>query len=115
MTKIIAALTSALAFVFGSRETIKALKQQVADRDKTIADLLAAHAADDADDASLEAAAVAAREAQAKAEAELKAITDANAEAEAKADELAQALSADPEVPIIVSQDGTVTPQEPAA
>jgi len=111
MQKILAALTTAIAFVFSTRGTIAALKQQIADRDKTIADLLAALEAENADDAALEAAAEAARAAQTKAEADLAAILQANAEATLKADELLAAISADPSIPITVDPDGTVEAQ----
>ncbi len=110
MNKILTVLTAALSFVFGSRETVAALKIEIANRDQIITDLRAAVEVGNADDASLEAAALAAREAQAKAESDLAAVLAANTEAEAKADELAAAISADPTIPLTVAADGTVTP-----
>lgn len=108
MQNIIAALTAAIAFVFSSRATIAALKQQIADRDKIIDELHAAVVADQADDASLEQAATDAKAAQKKAEDALAEINGQIESGNTKADELAAAITADPEIPISVNADGTV-------
>lgn len=126
MQKILAALTAALAFVFGNKTNIAALKQQIADRDTVIAeqntrieDLLKVVEDDKTDDAALEAAAATAREGQAAAEtrtAELEAahtaLTAEITTAEEKAAELAASISADSSIPITVDPGtGAVTPQ----
>ena len=72
--KVIDALVAALEFVLGSKANVVALKKEVADRDKIIADLQAAIEAENAE------------------------IAVANE----KADALAAQITADPEVPVVV-------------
>jgi hypothetical protein len=124
MQRILAALTAALAFVFGSRENIAGLKTQIADRDAiittqnaTIADLHtqldAAVAGDAADAAALQASKDAQAQSLAAQQAAETALAQVNADIEsagAKADELAASITADSAIPLKVATDGTVTP-----
>lgn len=113
MTKILNALIESLATYFKQKATIAALMLQITDRDKIITDLVAAHAADDADDAALQAAAQTAKDALGVAKAEFAQITEDNAAAEVEADKLLAAIHADDEIPVSVTPDGPVqTPTE---
>lgn len=114
MQKIIAALIAAIAFVFATRETIVALKKQIADRDQIITDLHTAIDANRANDAALEQAVLDAKDAQKVAEEALAVLNAEIALGNAKAEELAASITADPAIPVTVDPDtGEVTPVDP--
>lgn len=113
--KFITIITNLIALIFDGRKTVADLKQQVADRDKIIADLHTAIDANTANDVALVQAKADALAAQKVAEEALAATNAEIADASAKADALAASITADPVVPITVTTDGTVTPQETPA
>lgn len=111
MKRILEILTAALAFVFGNKAAIEALKKQIADRDNIIRVLNETILDENADDEALLQAAKDAQAAQAAAETSLSEINASISAASLKAEELAAEITADPEVPITVDPEtGTVTP-----
>lgn len=105
MIKIIAALVSAIQFVLATRSTISALTEEIVIRDEIIADLRDQVASDTVDDAELEARVVAAEESLYALQVEIDAANE-------KADELAKAITNDPEIPVTIDDGEVVADDE---
>lgn len=106
MQKLVSIITSAIAFIFGLKETNAKLKAEldasnatIAAQAKTIEDLQDQVENDKVDDAALESAAADARSAATAAEERATALKAEIDAADAEAEKLAAAITANPETP----------------